>query len=267
MRTPTPPEKSLIEIFPNWLTDGAIFSQLTCPPPWKSWDVSALALDVMYIGNISGEKLASPLLRRLLDSDGTISQASMAILVDYISDTMYPQWEKLFATYNIHYNPLHNHSEFSRTLENHRDEGAKTLTKGTQSSRTTSTNEHTDIDDDSTQQSDRSAYNATTYAPVDKITTNTDTDKTVAYQGLDSTVHSGSDSEASNNKGGYSITKTSSGFNGNYTYQRVLRDDRELWKANYFDIVFSHLDNILTIPIYQAESRPRIGYSRGYPYI
>ena len=56
------------DVFPDWLTTG-IFSKLDqYDVPWKNENMAA-ALDLEYYGNISGEKIISPLIEKLTDDE------------------------------------------------------------------------------------------------------------------------------------------------------------------------------------------------------
>lgn len=265
MRTPKWTDLTLIEVFPDWKT-GELFSQLNSPP-WAAWNITGVYLDWEYFANRSGDKLISPLIHRLL-TDGELSTLDKAALVTLIKDKFYPQWEKLFSTYNLQYNPLNNFSQTKHTEETHGDTFDGTYTKGTTDTRTLDTQDERTIEHDMTESADRSAYNASTYSPVDKVTTDEDTGDTTTHTGTDTVVHSGEDTEGTTNEGSYTIDETKNGASGSYMLQDMIRKDRELWQENYFEHIFNDLDSLLTLPIYPAENHQfPLFFGYGYPNI
>lgn len=98
--------KKLIDVFPDWLTTGGIFTALS-DMPWSD-DITGSTLDIEYYGNVSGEKAVSPLIDKLCDTSGTLSASSINKLVDVIKARYEIPWSKLYNTLSIQYNPLHN---------------------------------------------------------------------------------------------------------------------------------------------------------------
>ena len=268
MRISKYPRKTLIEVFPSIEVADGIFRYLPSLQPWSDWVIVGYMLDRFYFWERSGDKPISPFLARHLNSDGELTQAKMQIIADMIAARFYPIWTKLFATYDLDYNPIYNFSLTKSITETHNDTDAGTHTKGTTEARTLNTSDARTIARDVGEMADRSAYNSSTYSPVDKVTTDEDTTDTLLRTGTDTMVHSGSNTDNVTNNGGYTISETRGGFNGNYMYQAAIRADRELWQVDYFEKVFSDVDTLLTLPIYTADPHFR-GYavSRGYPYI
>ncbi len=267
MRKPKHPDKTLLEVFPEVMVEDGIFRYMT-NPPWSEWNLDTDTLDWMYFLGRSGDKLISPLLHNLLGDDEVFSIAKMQALARMLEDYLSNQWAKMFVTYDLEYNPIYNFSIIKTIVETHNDSSYGTKTKGTSETRTLNTSDARTINRDATDQADRSAYNSSTYQPVDKVITNDDTTDTLLKTGTDTLAHSGADTDAQNGNGGYNITENRSGFNGNYMYQSVIKLDRELWQVNYFDFVFATVDKLLTIPIYPADNHyTGFPYTRGYPYI
>lgn len=269
MRIPKYQDKTLSEVFPDVLPPGygGIFRYIE-NPPWSEWNIPTNELDFIYILNRSGDKLISPMLHKILGDDEYFTVTQMQFIAALIFDILNPQWSKLFATYDVTYNPIYNFSITKQITETHTDTSSGTKTKGTTEARTLNTSDARTIDRGVVDQSDRSAYNSSTYQPVDKVTSDEDTTDTLLKTGTDTLVYSGSDQDSQSGSGGYTINETRSGFNGNYMYQTAIKLDRELWMDNYFDFVFATVDKLLTIPIYPADNHC-IGYAvpRGYPYI
>lgn len=98
----------LIDVFPDWMTNG-IFTYLNqLDVPWKN-DITADILDLEYFGNHSGEKLISPLIEKMLEND-TLTQARQQTLANILFAHNKNQWNKLYALYRLEYNPIENYS-------------------------------------------------------------------------------------------------------------------------------------------------------------
>lgn len=98
----------LIDVFPDWMTNG-IFTYLNqLDVPWKN-DITADILDLEYFGNHSGEKLISPLIEKMLEND-TLTQARLQTLANILFAHNKNQWNKLYALYRLEYNPIENYS-------------------------------------------------------------------------------------------------------------------------------------------------------------
>lgn len=99
----------LNDVFPDWLTGGGIFSTLqTFPVPWKSENISA-ALDMEYHGNVSGEKIVSPLVEKIRDRE-TLTETEKTMLATSILAVCGVNWGKQWETLSLEYNPIENYS-------------------------------------------------------------------------------------------------------------------------------------------------------------
>lgn len=107
------------EVFPDWLTGDGIFSALYTQfqLPWEDV-IPAADLDLEYFGNHSGDKFVSPLVSKLLDSDGELSAANKIKLAKAIYSMNSINWTKLWEAVNEEYDPLQNYigDETERTL-------------------------------------------------------------------------------------------------------------------------------------------------------
>lgn len=99
----------LNDVFPNWLTGGGIFSTLQeFQVPWKGENISA-ALDIEYHGNVSGEKIVSPLVEKISDV-GTLTETEKTMLATSILAVCGVNWGKQWETLSFEYNPIENYS-------------------------------------------------------------------------------------------------------------------------------------------------------------
>ena len=100
--------KRLIDVFPLAITGQGIFNAMntieTLPFP-----VSPLIMDIEYFGNVSGNKIVSPLIDRFVTND-EISPSQITTLSNIIISMYYERWEKLYSTFELEYNPIENYN-------------------------------------------------------------------------------------------------------------------------------------------------------------
>lgn len=267
MRESKYPQKTILNIYPE---TPELFSLVSANViPWREWNISGASIDSLYFFNHSGDKLASPYMFRILGDNNTFSVTQETQIANLIKDVFFPIWERLFADYDTEFNPLQNFTYSKEITETHNDSGSGTHTKGTSETRTLNLQDSRTADRDVEEQADRSAYNSSTYQPVDKIHTDDVVNSDITNKtGTDTLAHTGSDSDSNSSSGGYHITEARSGFNGAYPYQDIIRKDRELWMDNYFNKIFRDIDTILALPVYPADVHRVIPWSViGYPNI
>lgn len=97
------------KVFGDWMLNGGIFEALqSTSVPWQDENINK-ALDCEYHGNYSGDKLASPLLYKLIDNTDIITGENLAILKNTIFALYGKKWTKLWNTLNFEYNPISNY--------------------------------------------------------------------------------------------------------------------------------------------------------------
>lgn len=103
----SPPK--LNDIFPDWLTGAGIFATLqNFNIPWKLENISA-DLDLEYHGNHSGDKLISPVARRVSRGEPlTVLQKTQ--LASALYAIYNKNWVKQWNTLSFTYNPIENYS-------------------------------------------------------------------------------------------------------------------------------------------------------------
>lgn len=98
----------LNDVFPGWLTGGGIFSVLqSFPVPWRTESISG-ALDIEYHGNVSGEKIISPLVEKVKVGD-TLTDLEKTVIATSIFAVYGLNWEKQWETLSFEYNPIENY--------------------------------------------------------------------------------------------------------------------------------------------------------------
>ena len=107
--------KRLNDVFPLAITGHGIFDSMnqiqTLPFP-----VSPLIMDIEYFGNVSGNKIVSPLIDRVV-SDEEITPTEENTLSNVIISMYYKKWEKLYDTFELEYNPIQNY-DMEETMTN-----------------------------------------------------------------------------------------------------------------------------------------------------
>lgn len=117
----------LKDVFPNGISGNGIFSSLTSAP-WASSPSINYALDIEYFGNISGDKIISPLVKKLLNESGELNSASIQKLSSVLMTLYGNNWARLYKAYNAEYDPLKNY-DMTETSEDVIDE-SNTGTQG-----------------------------------------------------------------------------------------------------------------------------------------
>lgn len=165
----------LNDVFPDWLTGGGIFSTLqTFPVPWQDENISG-ALDLEYHGNVSGDKIISPLVEKVKAGD-TLTESEKTLLATSIIAVCGINWGKQWETLSFDYNPIENY----RMVENMTDD--ETINEyGKTSTRTDNLTHHktgteiVDIDGTETRTDNLThAKTGTETSDIDEIDTRTD---------------------------------------------------------------------------------------------
>lgn len=249
--------------------------------PWSKTE--AFVQEMMYQSR-SGQKYLSPLMQRIYDSQN--QPEDLELLAMSIGITYGDKWRRLYKALNLEYDPIANYNMIEegtdkRTGTEDSTESGHThsVTDGGTTVDTTDTLTHvkdatkimtvTDTDTNRTQiQTDEvSAYNSTGYQAGEKHTTTFNGPHTQTTQGADdyedtrvidtdTTVDDDItvDSSTAGKRQSEDVTEhtfTRSGNIGVTTSQQMLESEVVLRNKHIFwDIVFTDLDRLLTLPIY-----------------
>lgn len=235
---------TLNDIFTDWLSGVGIFSYLTTAATGGlPWTMSASAADLDYHGNYSGDKLAAPLLIKMLKADsGTVSEAHKAQLASIIYQRFIDNWTKRWEALQLSYEPLENYS----MTETEDIEGTNTGTVGNISSLTGSGSRNntqtTEVE------SNKSVYgfDSATASPSEDQTDSgevTDAETTTESQ-------SGSNTRTDNLAHTIERVLTRSGNIGVTTSQQMLQSELEIRAYDFIVSVYKDIDSVLTIPVY-----------------
>lgn len=242
----------LNEVFPDWLTGDGIFSYLQTINglPWASPDISSI-LDTVYHGD-HGERLISPLVRKLLDSENELSETNKQMLADIIYNLFHVQWEHKYALLSAEYDPISNYD-----MEEHETPAEVTHTIKPAETTNTITPAETTVETQPpkvTTESSVSGFNSDDYVDSDKVTSSGDSNNkgvetldvnTAGSNKLEvdtagSDVFTVQDERVLTRKGNIGVTTT----------QQMMQSEIELWKWNFYRSVFKDIDSVLTLKIY-----------------
>ena len=143
--------KKLIDVFPDWLTNGIFVALNGYDVPWKN-DIQSNMLDIEYFTNQSGDKFISPLIIKMMSGE-TLTQIEINIIAATIFGIYGKNWNALWDTLSFEYNPIENYSmietmtndqtvdQYGRTTTRtdnlqHSKTGTDTLTHNTTDTRT-----------------------------------------------------------------------------------------------------------------------------------
>lgn len=94
----------------GWINGGGIFTALSRnDPPWGDVYDPPIILDRAYHGMYSGDKIVSPLIRRIAAGE-TLTADEKNMLADICWAMFSVSWEKEWATLSAEYNPIENYS-------------------------------------------------------------------------------------------------------------------------------------------------------------
>lgn len=228
----------LNKVFPDWLTGDGIFHyiQNNTGVPWSDPDISGI-LDIAYHGD-HGDRLISPLVRKLLNEDNELTAANKQKLADVITTLFMAQWQHTYELLTLQYDPLNNYDMSETEIyvgsnENeHKDIGSLTHT-GTATDSTNNTAEG-------------SLYGFDSENPVNSDESTSTGGNTHTNNLTDTTNMTGTD-EGSNT---YERNLTRSGNIGVTTSQQMAQSQIDLWKWNFYRSVFKDIDSVLTLRIY-----------------
>ena len=235
-----------LELYPESLSGHGLFTDLSrfTSVPWSViGDSEISALEVAY-GLHSGNK-------DILPSFSKVNETKRA---NVIASFYERKWHRLWDDYMTEYSPLdpyhisetgshtRNIEETDSTEYGHKVEevGTDTGTVGNQGTDNSSTNRNL------------YGFNSTEPVPAETGSTNSSntSSETRDLSASRDTTHSGIDSKSANEEETYNYNSNKSGNIGYFTPQDLLKKDIELWKATYFSIVFSDIDDLIMNKLY-----------------
>ena len=257
----------LNDVFPDWLSGGGIFSTLqTFPVPWKEENISG-ALDIEYHGNVSGDKIISPLVEKI-KTGVTLTETERTLLATSILAVCGVNWGKQWETLSFVYDPIENYSMQEKMTDDKTvDEYGKTRTRtdNLQHTKTGTEQDTPNLKDTvtpnltTTDENLVHGFNSTNAVSSDEQTKRATGTSETARTGTDTRTYNTTDADTgtqTDNDGGSdtrtrNYTLTRSGNIGVTTSQQMIESERALWMWNFFkDVVFPDIDRVLTLQIY-----------------
>lgn len=278
----------LFYYFPDYFTNGAIFSKMPSAP-WNQVQ-AGLEMDIVYLGSHSGIKLASDFIYRFTE-EGVVNQQKLA-------DTLWKlyghNWQRLWDAYMSDYDPLENYNteesikrqtDTDRTIDrditesgtvnstDNVDSTTTTTDNGTSDTNgTTSINYGKKIDASAETDTFTHAFNTVSAVPTgvtkstseekqsgtdittDQSHTGTINNGTITVDSDETVNTTTSDTTKDDTKDNTSqteeIVRTRKGNIGQNTYQELLRQEFDLWKFNFFRQVFQDCDSVLCLRVF-----------------
>lgn len=275
---------TLNEVFEEWESGGGIITALgdNFTLPWADTEIENDILDLEYYGNCSGDKIISPLVKKLTNNDDILENQAILKLAKVIHYKYGKKWDKLWATLNFEYNPIENYSMTeteTRTGENAETIGEEqggidttantgtdtTQKNGTRSNTQGGTDEITETGS-TTEENAVFGFNGATASPESTKETTRNNETTTDYGKTETETNQGTDTQTLNlqtqttygktndiTKNGTeeeTRTLTRAGNIGVTTSQQMIESERDLWNWDFFKQVFNDIDKILTIPAY-----------------
>lgn len=102
-------KQTLEQVFDYWGDGTGIFAGLEAyQVPWNTLNIADV-LDDTYFANISGEKLISPMVRKLKSGD-TLTSQEVGKLAKIAYNLYHTKWTKEWNTMSLEYDPIENYS-------------------------------------------------------------------------------------------------------------------------------------------------------------
>lgn len=261
---------TLIDVFPNpFGNDDGIITRLdTYNPPWSNLDI-ALALDLYYYGNYSGNKAISPLLERLLNDNNIIEDSEANTVAGILYKIYIKRWTRMWEVYLSEYDPTENYNMVENGEDNREFVHGETITRtdNLTHNKTGNESENPNITDTRTPNLTRNVseniygFNSSDPSPANsgsEVQTGTETNQRTGTNthnyntsdidtGTQTNAHTGTDTDNNTHE------LTRHGNIGVTTTQQMLQSEIELWQWEFFtNVLFPDIDKVLCTQIYSC---------------
>lgn len=248
--------KELNDYFPNGLSGNGIFTAIA----QISWfpGVSPAHVDTYFMLK-HGEKLASKVCDKFADSDGHITGQGLSDLAAVIHNANIVNWEHMYKTLTVEYNPIEN-TDYTETVheERHTENTGNAVTTGEMT--TTNTNVTTGEMTNSNE-INVAGFDSATNVPSSDSTNTTDygtendnpvtvTSTTTSDYGL-KTGNPVTNDTSGEEDGTYDRTIRKHGNIGVTTNAQMIESDIDVWKLNHFyDCLCSDICKVIALSIF-----------------
>lgn len=236
-------EPILRDAFDGWNEGNGIFSAMESLEgvdlPWaEESTITGAILDIEYFGNFSGAKFCSPLVKFSLDDDDVVTAAGLETLARIIVAKYLGNWQKLWTAFKVQYSPINNYDMTEDYEGSGEHSDTDTLTHG----HSISLAHGRTMNENVFHYGYNSPAPASNDQPVDRIVDTEGGTDTTTNSGNDVTVKSGDNSDQ------HYLHRT--GNIGVTTNQKMLTDEINLWRWNFFNTVFKNVDEELALLVY-----------------
>lgn len=230
-------KKILSEVFYGWESGDGLFNYLSevTTMPWDNVDyISIESLDLLYFGSHSGSKFCAPLINIMVSEEtGVIPSVNRTSIATMLITKYLRNWERLFDTMVVTYNPIHNYDMREvrdlKKADSSAEKSTEDMAEGASSSNSMDNVNY------------RYGMNTNKNSPKesDKMVSGYSS-KSSSEQKIGRSVNAvgaGEEEEEIKRSGNIGVTTT----------QKLIEEERDIWLWNYFDIVFSDIDRELAL--------------------
>ena len=266
----------LQNVFNDWMSSGIFNALQSLGVPWEDENIAS-SLDLVYFGNISGEKVISPLVSKLLQKDNVsvLSSARISQLATTIFNINIWNWEKEYETLSYEYDPISNYdmtetgTDSTTRSQTKNNTGTQGITHtGTQgiTHTGTETEQHTGTETNAQTASSETGiygFNSSTASGADTSSgsgSNTRTDNltdtrtdNLTDTRTDNLAEARTDNLSESISGSEGLTHSlhRTGNIGVTSSQQLIQAQRDIALWNYFyEVVFPSIDKTLAIQTY-----------------
>lgn len=120
----------LTDYFPDWMSGGGIFAYNSFAQSIfdEVYNISGQTLDLEFFGNVSGDKIASPLVQKI-GNNAALTEDKIIALQSVINNINGETFRRILATYQLEYNPVNNYDMSEQYSETGAIEYGKTRTR------------------------------------------------------------------------------------------------------------------------------------------
>lgn len=101
----------LANVWTDFATDGIFYKLQTKEVPWQELGIAS-SLDLIYFGNVSGDKVISPLLDKYVSASttGELTETQKGNLATAIFNLYIEKWTRLYQVMTSEYDPIENYN-------------------------------------------------------------------------------------------------------------------------------------------------------------
>lgn len=243
------------DVYSEGYLGNGIFTDLqNYEVPWKSDNIET-ELDIVYYSK-SGNKSVSNIILNRMNDDELLPLDRLAI-ANAVFILFNKQWSKLYNTLSFQYDPIENYrmTETEELTIHNENEGTETGSIAREA-----TNQRTDTGTVNRAGTDNNTsgvygFNSSTSVNSDTSSGNNsmlETRNLSSSESIDDT-ETRNLNNTSETDSEHARELTRSGNIGVTTSQQMIDSERKLWEWNFFNVVFSDIDSILCLDIYEFD--------------